>query len=71
MASAVVGRVGFDKMVTGKDTAIDTHAFAHDLHHKCFEVNYGVGTVPLDKVFRIWHDGTNAGDAAKVATMNR
>ena len=75
---AVVGHVGFDKMMTGKDTAIDTHAFAHYLHHKYFEVNYGDGAVPLDKAFGTWHDGTKAGDAAmearheaKVARMNK
>ena len=74
---AVVGHVGFDKMVVGPDSAIDTHAFAHYLHHKYFEVNYGDGAIPLDKLFGTWHDGTKAGQAlmdaryeAKVARIN-
>ena len=57
---------------------MDTHAYTHYLHHKYFEVNYGDGLMPLDKLFGSWHDGTPAGDAAmqarfkrKVARINR
>ena len=60
---AVVGHIGFDKIEAGEDTAVDTHAYAHYLHHKYFEVNYGDGTVPLDKLFGTWHDGTTEADA--------
>lgn len=60
---AVVGHIGFDKIEAGQ-TAVDSHAFAHYLHHKYFEVNYGDGTVPLDRLFGTWHDGTKAGEAA-------
>lgn len=74
---AVVGHVGFDKVVFSADSAIDTHAFTHYLHHKYFEVNYADGSVPLDKFFGTWHDGTKAGQAlmdaryeAKVARVN-
>ena len=74
---AVVGHVGFDKLVTGDNAAIDTHAFAHYLHHKYFEVNYGDGAVPLDKLLGTFHDGSKAGQAlmdaryeAKVARVN-
>jgi sterol desaturase/sphingolipid hydroxylase (fatty acid hydroxylase superfamily) len=74
---AVVGHVGFDKVVVGEKSAIDTHAFTHYLHHRFFEVNYGDGTVPLDKLFGTWHDGSKAGQAlmdaryeAKVARVN-
>ena len=74
---AVVGHVGFNKVVVGEESAIDTHAFTHYLHHKYFEVNYADGTVPLDKLFGTWHDGTKAGQAlmdaryeAKVARVN-
>ncbi|WP_417280272.1 sterol desaturase family protein [Celeribacter sp.] len=59
---SIVGHIGFDKVVTGEDKAMDTHAYTHYLHHKFFEVNYGDGTVPLDKVFGTFHDGTKAGD---------
>jgi sterol desaturase/sphingolipid hydroxylase (fatty acid hydroxylase superfamily) len=60
---AVIGHVGFDKIETRDDSAIDTHAFTHYLHHKYFEVNYADGTIPIDKWFGTWHDGTPAGDA--------
>jgi sterol desaturase/sphingolipid hydroxylase (fatty acid hydroxylase superfamily) len=74
---AVVGHVGFDKIEAGEDKAIDTHAFAHYLHHKYFEVNYADGLIPLDRWFGTWHDGTKEGEArmdaryqAKVARVN-
>ncbi|WP_343116695.1 sterol desaturase family protein [Ostreiculturibacter nitratireducens] len=55
---AVIGHVGFDKIETGEDKAIDTHAYAHYLHHKYFEVNYADGMLPIDKWMGTWHDGT-------------
>jgi sterol desaturase/sphingolipid hydroxylase (fatty acid hydroxylase superfamily) len=74
---AIPGHVGFDKIEAGDDKAIDTHAFAHYLHHKHFEVNYADGMVPLDRWFGTWHDGTKEGEAlmdaryqAKVARVN-
>lgn len=75
---AVVGHIGFDKIVMGEEAAMDTHAYAHYLHHKYFEVNYADGTVPLDRWFGTWHDGSPAGEAqmnarfeAKRARMNK
>jgi sterol desaturase/sphingolipid hydroxylase (fatty acid hydroxylase superfamily) len=59
---SIVGHLGFDKVVTGEGKAMDTHAYTHYLHHKFFEVNYGDGSVPLDKVFSTFHDGTPEGD---------
>ena len=59
---AIPGHVGFEKMEVGGDRAVDSHAYAHYLHHRYFEVNYGDGLVPLDKVFGTWHDGTPEGD---------
>ncbi len=74
---AVPGHVGFDKVELTKDTAIDSHAYIHYLHHKYFEVNYGDGLIPLDKWFGTFHDGSKEGDArmnarfaAKKARMN-
>ncbi|MES2435415.1 MAG: sterol desaturase family protein [Pseudomonadota bacterium] len=75
---AVNGHIGFDKLEITEDTALDSHAYAHYLHHKYFEVNYGGdGLIPLDKWFGYWHDGSKAGDAqmqarfeAKKARMN-
>ena len=30
----------------------------HNLHHRYFEVNYGMSLVPMDKWFSTWHDGS-------------
>jgi sterol desaturase/sphingolipid hydroxylase (fatty acid hydroxylase superfamily) len=75
---AVIGHIGFDKIVTGEEAAMDTHAYAHYLHHKFFEVNYADGTIPLDRWFGTWHDGSAEGEArmearfeAKRARMNK
>ena len=64
---AIVGHLGFDRIVLDDDRSIDTHAYAHYLHHKYFEVNYGDGLVPFDKLFGTWHDGSEAGQAAMKA----
>ncbi|MEZ2132375.1 MULTISPECIES: sterol desaturase family protein [unclassified Sinorhizobium] len=55
------GHVGFDKIVLGEDSAIDTHAYDHYLHHKYFECNYADGVIPLDKWFGTFHDGSAEG----------
>jgi len=60
---AVVGHIGFDTIEVGEG-GFDTHAHAHYLHHKYFEVNYADGSIPLDQWFGTWHDGTKKGDAA-------
>jgi len=54
------GHTGFDKIVVGDSTAIDTHSYDHYLHHKYFECNYSDGVIPLDKWFGTFHDGTPA-----------
>ena len=59
---AIPGHVGFDKMELTDEMAVDSHAYGHYLHHKYFEVNYGDGLVPLDKVFGTWHDGSKEAD---------
>ncbi|MCX7889700.1 MAG: sterol desaturase family protein [Rhodobacteraceae bacterium] len=75
---AVVGHIGFDRIETGPDRAMGTHAYAHYLHHKYFEVNYADGSLPFDRWLGTWHDGTAEGDArmqarfaARKARMNR
>ena len=61
---AVNGHIGFDRLELGDERSVDSHAYAHYLHHKYFEVNYGGdGLIPLDKWFGTWHDGSKAGDA--------
>ncbi len=58
-----LGHVGFHKLLTrgGAVRSIGQRYF-HYLHHRYFECNYGGdGTVPLDKWFGTWHDGTPEG----------
>ena len=60
---AIVGHIGFDRLETGSDRATPSHAYAHYLHHKYFDVNYcDNGTLPLDVWFGSWHDGTAEGE---------
>jgi sterol desaturase/sphingolipid hydroxylase (fatty acid hydroxylase superfamily) len=61
------GHTGYDKIVLGETTAIDTDSYAHYLHHKHFECNYADGVIPLDKWFGTFHDGTPEAEEA----MNR
>lgn len=69
---AVNGHIGFDKLELGGATALTSHAYAHYLHHKYFEVNYGGdGVVPLDQWLGTWHDGTAAGQALMDARFER
>lgn len=69
---AVNGHIGFDKLEVTEDTPLDTHAYAHYLHHKYFEVNYGGdGLIPLDKWFGTWHDGTKEGDVQMEARFEK
>ena len=69
---AVNGHIGFDKLELTEDTALDSHAYAHYLHHKYFEVNYGGdGLIPLDKWFGYWHDGSKEGEARMNARFEK
>jgi len=68
---AVVGHIGFDKIETSRDTGFDTHAYAHYLHHKYFEVNYADGMMPLDRLMGTWHDGSPEGDEIMKARFQR
>ena len=58
-----INGIGFDKVELGGDKSLDSHAYAHYLHHKYFEVNYGDGLIPFDKWFGTFHDGSAQGDA--------
>jgi sterol desaturase/sphingolipid hydroxylase (fatty acid hydroxylase superfamily) len=68
---AIPGHVGFEKMEIGESMGVDSHAYTHYLHHKYFEVNYGDGLVPLDKVFGTWHDGTKEADEQMKARFRK
>jgi sterol desaturase/sphingolipid hydroxylase (fatty acid hydroxylase superfamily) len=68
---AVVGHIGFDKLEAGENTAVDSHAYAHYLHHKYFEVNYADGATALDRLFGTWHDGSAEGEAQMDARFKK
>ncbi len=69
---ALNGHIGFDKLEITEDTPLESHAYAHYLHHKYFEVNYGGdGLIPLDKWFGYWHDGTKASEALMEARFEK
>lgn len=60
---ALVGHLGFDKFEINGDKNVNSHAYAHYLHHKHFDVNYSDDSIlPLDKWFGTWHDGSAEGD---------
>ena len=58
------GHTGFDRAVTGENTSITLPYYAHYLHHRLFEVNYADGTIPLDRWFGSFHDGSPEADEA-------
>ena len=55
-----MGHVGYHKWMKKDGTGASIgQRYFHYLHHRYFECNYGGdGTVPLDKWFGTWHDGT-------------
>ena len=59
---AVNGHIGFEKLEFDGDKALDSHAYAHYLHHKYFEVNYGDGLIPIDRWIGTFHDGSKQAD---------
>lgn len=65
--SPAQGHVGFDRIVFGRLGTLQTEAYAHYLHHKYFECNYADGTIPLDRWFGTFHDGSEQAHEA----MNR
>ena len=58
------GHTGFDKIILSDKTTVDISVFNHYLHHKYFECNYSDGTIPLDKWFGSFHDGSNEATVA-------
>ena len=54
---------GFERVETGKNSALEGGSHFHHLHHKHFECNYGGSLIPLDRMFGTFHDGTMAADA--------
>ncbi|MFO1070863.1 MAG: sterol desaturase family protein [Geminicoccaceae bacterium] len=58
------GHLGFDEIELGGSARAQNHNFIHYLHHKYFTVNYGGdGSIPFDKWFGSFHDGSAEADA--------
>ncbi len=53
------GHTGYDRILLGENLSYDSHCYAHYLHHRYFECNYADGSIPLDKWFGSFHDGTD------------
>ena len=64
--SPAQGHTGFDRVVTGEESTFHLPYYAHYLHHRYFEVNYADGSIPLDRWFGTFHDGSDeAGEKLK------
>ena len=55
-----LGHAGFDQIVLKKDTdcTMSIDAYFHYLHHRYFDCNFGTPTVPLDRWFGTFNDGS-------------
>lgn len=58
MISPSPSHSGFDRFVVSEGTNVHGGDYFHNLHHRYFEVNYGMLLVPLDKWFGTLHDGS-------------
>jgi sterol desaturase/sphingolipid hydroxylase (fatty acid hydroxylase superfamily) len=69
--SPALGHAGFHKLVTKDEKGLMADNFFHYLHHRFFTVNYGVESVPLDKWFGSFHDGSPEAHAAMLARRKK
>ena len=58
MLSPSPSHSGFDRFRIMDGSTIPGGDYFHNLHHRYFEVNYGMLLVPLDKWFGTFHDGS-------------
>lgn len=58
MISPSPSHSGFDRFEISKTTSFRGGNYFHNLHHRYFEVNYGMLLLPLDKWFGTFHDGS-------------
>ena len=65
--SPAPGHTGFHKFVVKGERGLMNDNYFHYLHHRFFTVNYGVESVPLDKWFGSFHDGSPEAHAAMLA----
>jgi len=55
------GHSGFDDILIDDERSLKIGPLFHYLHHRYFECNYGETTVPFDKWFGTFHNGTDLG----------
>ena len=58
MISPSPSHSGFDRFKLTKETDVHGGDYFHNLHHRYFEVNYGMLLLPMDKWFGTFHDGS-------------
>ena len=58
MLSPSPSHSGFDRFKVGRQANFHGGDYFHNLHHRYFEVNYGMLLLPLDKWFGTFHDGS-------------
>lgn len=58
MLSPSPSHSGFDRFKITDDVNFHGGDYFHNLHHRYFEVNYGMLLLPLDKWFGTFHDGS-------------
>ncbi len=58
MLSPSPSHSGFDRFRVSDDVTVHGGDYFHNLHHRYFEVNYGMLLLPLDKWFGTFHDGS-------------
>jgi sterol desaturase/sphingolipid hydroxylase (fatty acid hydroxylase superfamily) len=63
------GHLGFDRVEMGNGKSMITDNYFHYLHHKYFEVNYGVPDITLDWWFGTAHDGSPEAEEAMYRRM--
>ncbi len=67
--SPLAGHAGFYKFKIGKNRYMDATGYLHYLHHKFFECNYGGGSIPFDKWFGTFHDGSKEAELRMKARL--
>lgn len=58
MISPSPSHSGFDRFTITDKTDLHGGDYFHNLHHRYFEVNYGMLLLPMDKWFGTFHDGS-------------
>lgn len=62
--SAATTHAGYEGLELARRKRLGLGTFHHQLHHRYFECNYGSLSMPWDKLFGTFHDGTQASHEA-------